>query len=69
MTDETKETICAAMTILKTAMQRENCIFGIEVDKKDPNNSKLCFVDKCCIKGGKIKGFSMSLDELNRGLV
>lgn len=69
MTDETKETICAAMTILKATMQRENCIFGIEIDKGNLNNSKLCIMDKGCVSGVKIKGFNMSLDELNRGLI
>lgn len=56
MTDETKETIAAAMTILKTEMQRENCIFGIEIDRKDIIIQNFASWTKIASRAAKSKG-------------
>jgi hypothetical protein len=46
MTDETKQMLEIHLSMLKTQMEKEGLIFVFAVDKKDVNNSKLCFLDK-----------------------
>ncbi len=69
MTADQKETVQLHLSILKEAMKREGLIFGIAVDKKEPNNSLLCFIDKEQYFKGKHDGISVSLTDLNRGLI
>lgn len=69
MTEDTKQYIQLHLTMLKEAMKQENLIFGIAVDKKDVNNSRLCFIDKEQYFKGKKDGITISLEELNRDLL
>ena len=69
MTANQKETVQLHLSILKEAMKQEGLIFGIAVDKKDVNNSRLCFIDKEQYFKGKHDGISISLMDLNRGLI
>ncbi len=69
MTADQKETVQLHLSILKEAMKREGLIFGIAVDRKEPNNSLLCFIDKEQYFKGKHDGASTSLAELNKDLI
>lgn len=70
MTEETKQFIQLHLEMLKTAMKTDGVIFGILADKKDMNNSKLCFIDKKeYLASGKVSGITASLTELNSGLL
>ena len=70
MTDDTKQYIQLHLSFLKVAMKREGLIFGIAVDKYEPNNSKLCFIDKKqLLTGAKNDGITISLTDLNRDLL
>lgn len=69
MTKDTKQYIQLHLDFLKTAMKHEGLIFGIMVDKKNANNSRLCFIDKEQYFKGKKDGITISLEELNRDLL
>lgn len=57
------------LQILKQAMKEEGLIFGIVVDKNDLNNSKLAFVDKNKLAAGITDGITVSITDLNEGLL
>lgn len=70
MTTDTKQYIHLHLSILKEAMKQEGLIFGIAVDKNEPNNSKLCFIDKeQYLTRAKHDGIMVSLQDLNNGLI
>jgi hypothetical protein len=55
---------------IKEHMKNNGLIFGIAVDKKDINNSKLCFIDKeRYLKNDERDGIMISLSDLNKGLL
>lgn len=70
MTADTKQYIQLYLSILKEAMKQEGLIFVIAVDKNEPNNSKLCFIDKeQYLTRAKHDGIMVSLQDLNNGLI
>lgn len=70
MTEDTKQYIQLHLSILKEALKKEGLIFGIAVDKDEPNNSRLCFIDKKqLLTGEKNDGITISLTDLNRDLL
>lgn len=70
MTADTKQYIQLHLSLLKEAMKKEGLIFGIAVDKNEPNNSRLCFIDKKqYLTMAKHDGIIVSLQDLNNGLI
>lgn len=70
MTADTKQYIQLHLSILKETMRQEGVIFGIAVDKNEPNNSRLCFIDKeQYLTRSKHDGIMVSLQDLNNGLI
>lgn len=67
MSQEAKDEINLMFNMLKTTISRNGAMFAILVDKKDPNQSRIAFVDKEeYFKNGKIDGIQISLDEMNK---
>ena len=70
MDEEIKSIIMLHINMLKTQMEKDGVMFGIIVDRNDANNSKLAFIDKEKYeRTGLADGFSISISELNNGLV
>lgn len=69
MTADQKETVQLHLSMLKEATKKEGLIFGVAVDKNEPDNSLLCFIHKEQYFKGKHDGISVSLAELNNGLI
>lgn len=70
MKEETKQYITMHLSVLKNVMSDEKLIFGIVVDRKDVNESKLAIIDReKYLKTGIADGFFVSLSDLNKGLL
>ena len=69
MDKETQEIISGCLEILKITMRESGLIFGIVVNKVDPDDSKLAFVKKDTYRNEKPDGIQISLPELNKGLI
>lgn len=69
MTTDTKQYIQIHLAVMKEMMKKEGLIFGIAVDKEEPNNSRLCFIDKEQYYKGNHDGITVSLQDLNRDLL
>ena len=68
--EETKQYIAMHLSVLKNVMSDEKLIFGIVVDRKDVNESKLAIIDReKYLKTGIGDGFFVSLSDLNKGLL
>ena len=68
--EETKQYIAMHLSVLKNVMSDEKLIFGIVVDRKDVNESKLAIIDReKYLKTGIADGFFVSLSDLNKGLL
>lgn len=58
------------LSVLKNVMIDEKLIFGIVVDRKDVNESKLAIIDReKYLKTGIADGFFVGLSDLNKGLL
>lgn len=69
MDKETQEIISGCLGILKSTMKENGLIFGIVVNKIDPDDSRLAFVRKDTYRNEKPDGIQVSLTELNNGLI
>lgn len=69
MYKETQEIISGCLEILKSTMKESGLIFGIVVNKIDPDDSRLAFVRKDTYRNEKPDGIQVSLTELNNGLI
>lgn len=70
MTDETKQLLQIQLSMLKQTMKDNGVIFAFAIDKTDIDKSSLCFMDKeQYLANGENDGFSVSLTELNKGLI
>ena len=70
MKEETKQYIAMHLSILKNVMSDEKLIFGIVVDRKDVNESKLAIIDReKYLKTGIADGFFVSISDLNKDLL
>ena len=69
MDKETQEIISGCLEILKSVMQESGLIFGIVVNKVDPDDSRLAFVKKDTYRNENPDGIQISLTELNKGLI
>ena len=69
MDKETQEVISGCLEILKSTMRESGLIFGIVVNKVDPDDSRLAFVRKDTYLNEKPDGIQISLTELNKGLI
>lgn len=69
MDKETQEIISGCLEILKSTMRESGLIFGIVVNKVDPDDSRLAFVKKDTYRNEKPDGIQISLPELNKGLI
>ena len=70
LNEETKQYIAMHLSVLKNVMSDEKLIFGIVVDRKDVNESKLAIIDReKYLKTGIADGFFVSLSDLNKGLL
>lgn len=69
MDKETQEIISGCLEILKSTMMESRLIFGIVVNKVDPDDSRLAFVRKDTYRNEKPDGIQISLTELNKGLI
>ena len=68
--EETKQYIAMHFSVLKNVMSDEKLVFGIVVDRKDVNESKLAIIDReKYLKTGIADGFFVSLSDLNKGLL
>ena len=68
--EKTKQYIAMHLSVLKNVMSDEKLIFGIVVDRKDVNESKLAIIDReKYLKTGIADGFFVSLSDLNKGLL
>lgn len=68
--EETKQYIAMHLSVLKNVMSDEKLIFGIVVDRKDVNESKLAIIDReKYLKTGIADGFFVRLSDLNKGLL
>ena len=50
-------------------MKEENLVFGIMIDKAEVNNSSICFIEKDSVNSEKFAGYSVTITELNKGLL
>lgn len=66
MKQDVKEEVEVVLSLLKTTMSRNNLVFGIMVDKTDPNKSQIVFLDKDSLRQGRQDGITVSLDEMNK---
>lgn len=70
MTDETKQLLQIQLSILKQTMKDNGVIFAFAIDKTDMDKSSLYFMNKeSYLANSKRDGFSVSLTELNKGLI
>lgn len=69
MDKETQEIISGCLELLKSTMKENGLIFGIVVNKVDPDDSRLAFVRKDTYLNKKPDGIQISLPELNKGLI
>ena len=70
MTDETKQLLEIQLSMLKQTMKDRGVMFAFAINKSDIDNSSLYFMDKeSYFANGKKDGFSVSLTELNKGLI
>lgn len=69
MDRETELVITGYLTALKEHMRRKGLIFGIVVNKIDPDDSRLAVIKKDTCWNEKPDGIQISLPELNKGLI
>ena len=69
MDKETQEIISGCLEILKSTMLESGLIFGIVINKVDPDDSRLAFVKKDTYQNEKPDGIQISLPELNKGVM
>ena len=69
MDKETQEIISGCLEILKSTMRESGLIFGIVINKVNPDDSRLAFVKKDTYQNEKPDGIQISLPELNKGLM
>lgn len=69
MTVEQKQLIQMQVSVLKQTMKKEGLVFGIVVNKEDPDKSAICFMDRQALSRGEKEGIVVGLEELNRGLI
>lgn len=69
MDKETQEIISGCLEILKSTMQKSGLIFGIVINKVNPDDSRLAFVKKDTYQNENPDGIQISLTELNKGLI
>ena len=65
MNDETKNFIRLNLSILKGSLNEVGVIVGAMVDKKEPEKTKLVFLDKEKYINGEKDGFVVCFEELN----
>ena len=66
MSEEQKQGINIAISLLKTTLQEMNLYIGVAVDKTDFNKSQIAFLDKTEYAKGNTSGLMVTLDELNK---
>lgn len=66
MKQDVKEEVEVVLSLLKTTMSRNNLVFGIMVDKTNPNKSQIAFLDRDSLRQGRQDGIIVSLDEMNK---
>ena len=66
MKQDVKEEVEVVLSLLKATMSRNNLVFGIMVDKTDPNKSQIAFLDKDSLMQCRQDGIMVSLDEMNK---
>lgn len=66
MTEEQKQSVDMALSLLKITLKEANLYVGIVVDKTDFNKSQIAFIDKTEYAKGNTSGLMVTLDELNK---
>lgn len=70
MKKEQKDCVTLYFNLFKEAMKEEGLIFGIVMDNKDPDASKLAFLDReAYLSEQKTDGITIDLKEMNKGLI
>ena len=69
MTGDQKELIQMHVNLLRETMRKEGLVFGIVVNRNDYDKSSIAIMDRDSAQEGSYKGISISLKDLNRGLV
>jgi len=63
---EDKTVILSIIEMLKIALKETDTFVGVQIEESDYNQSKLAFVGKEAYKDGRLDGFTISFDELNK---
>lgn len=66
MDEEVKGLIQIQLGLLQKTMAENNVIIGVMYNKDNPQEAKLVFVDSKEYMNNNHKGFSITLDELNK---
>ena len=65
MKDETKTMIQLSLGMLKETLKSEGVLMGAQINKKDPEKTKLVFLDKAKYMSGEKDGFTVDFNEIN----
>lgn len=66
MDEEVKTLIHIQLDLLQKTMAENNVIIGVMYNKDNPQEAKLVFIDSKEYMNNNHKGFSITLDELNK---
>lgn len=66
MDEEVKTLIHIQLDLLQKTMAKNNVIIGVMYNKKNPQEAKLVFMDSKEYMNNNHKGFTITLDELNK---
>lgn len=65
MKDKTKSMIQLSLGMLKETLKSQGVLMGAQVNKKDPEKTKLVFLDKAKYMNGENDGFTIDFNEMN----
>ena len=69
MDEEVKALIHIQLDLLQKTMAENNVIIGVMYNKQNPQEAKLVFMDSKEYMNNNHKGFSITLDELNKHIL
>lgn len=69
MSEEKKQSIQLALSLLKSTLIEEKVLLGVLVDKEEPDKSKICFLDLDSYCFGKKDGFTVELEQFNKDVI
>lgn len=69
MEEGTKQILHIQLEMLSKTLKETGTVIGIMVNKTDFEKSKIVFCDYKSLETGEHKGFSVGMDELNKGIL